>query len=67
MNLIGTVTAPPSPKGEITVQMGSLSTKTKINNLEILVGYKDPEEAKKHRRGWRLRQNQDVQGGFDFP
>lgn len=51
MNLIGTVTAPPSPKGEITVQMGSLSTKTKINNLEILVGYKDPEEAKKHRRG----------------
>ena len=38
MNLIGTVTAPPSPKGEITVQMGSLSTKTKINNLEILVG-----------------------------
>ena len=47
MNLIGTVTAPPSPKGEITVQMGSLSTKTKINNLEILVGYKDPEEAKK--------------------
>lgn len=46
MNLIGTVTAPPSPKGEITVQMGSLSTKTKINNLEILVGYKDPEEAK---------------------
>ena len=29
MNLIGTVTAPPSPKGEITVQMGSLSTKDK--------------------------------------
>ena len=68
MNLIGTVTAPPSPKGEITVQMGSLSTKTKINNLEILVGYKDPEEAKKDTEGgWRLRQNQDVQGGFDFP
>ena len=51
MNLIGTVTAPPSPKGEITVQMGSLSTKTKINNLEILVGYKDPEEAKKAPKG----------------
>ena len=51
MNLIGTVTAPPSPKGEITVQMGSLSTKTKINNLEILVGYKDPEEAKKATKG----------------
>ena len=51
MNLIGTVTAPPSLKGEITVQMGSLSTKTKINNLEILVGYKDPEEAKKAPKG----------------
>ena len=51
MNLIGTVTALPSPKGEITVQMGSLSTKTKINNLEILVGYKDPEEAKKAPKG----------------
>ena len=51
MNLIGTVTAPPTPKGEITVQMGSLSTKTKINNLEILVGYKDPEEAKKAPKG----------------
>ena len=51
VNLIGTVTAPPSPKGEITVQMGSLSTKTKINNLEILVGYKDPEEAKKTPKG----------------
>ena len=51
MNLIGTVTAPPSPKGEITVQMGSLSTKTKFNNLEILVGYKDPEEAKKAPKG----------------
>ena len=51
MNLIGTVTALPSPKGEITVQMGSLSTKTKINNLELLVGYKDPEEAKKAPKG----------------
>lgn len=51
MNLIGTVTALPSPKGEITVQMGSLSTKTKINDLEILVGYKDPEEAKKAPKG----------------
>ena len=51
MNLIGNVTAPPSPKGEINVQMGSLSTKTKINNLEILVGYKDPEEAKKAPKG----------------
>ncbi|MBO5459632.1 MAG: endonuclease MutS2 [Lachnospira sp.] len=46
MNLIGTVTAKPNAKGEITVQMGSLSTKTKINNLEILENYKDPDENK---------------------
>jgi DNA mismatch repair protein MutS2 len=44
MNLIGVVTAKPNTKGEITVQMGALSTKTKISNLEILEGYKDPEE-----------------------
>lgn len=46
MNLIGTVTAKPNAKGEITVQMGSLSTKTKINNLEILENYKAPDENK---------------------
>lgn len=51
MNLVGTVTAKPNPKGEITVQMGSLSTKTKINNLEILEGYKDPEETKTTSKG----------------
>lgn len=51
MNLIGTVTALPNSKGEITVQMGSLSTKTKINNLEILAGYKDPEDSKKSPKG----------------
>lgn len=46
MNLTGTVTAKPNAKGEITVQMGSLSTKTKINNLEILENYKAPAENK---------------------
>lgn len=51
MNLIGTVTAAPNPKGEITVQMGSLTTKTKINNLEILEGYKDPDDTKKSPKG----------------
>jgi DNA mismatch repair protein MutS2 len=44
MNLIGVVTAKPNTKGEITVQMGALSTKTKISNLEILENYKDAEE-----------------------
>jgi DNA mismatch repair protein MutS2 len=44
MNLTGVVTAKPNTKGEITVQMGALSTKTKISNLEILENYKDPEE-----------------------
>ena len=67
MNLIGTVTAPPSPKGEITVQMGSLSTKTKINNLEILVGYKDPEEAKKAPKGLAAPAKSRCPSGFDFP
>lgn len=51
MNLIGTVTAAPNQKGEITVQMGSLTTKTKINNLEILEGYKDPDDTKKSPKG----------------
>ena len=46
MNLTGTVTAKPNAKGEITVQMGSLSTKTKISNLEILENYKAPDENK---------------------
>lgn len=46
MNLIGTVTGTPNSKGEITVSVGSLNTKTKMNNLEILTDYKDPEESK---------------------
>ena len=44
MNLIGTVVDKPNSKGEISVQMGMLSTKTKINNLEILEGYVEPED-----------------------
>lgn len=44
MNLDGVITGKPNNKGELTVQMGSLSTKTKINNLEILENYKEPKE-----------------------
>ncbi len=44
MNLEGVITSKPNNKGEVTVQMGSLSTKTKINNLEILENYKEPKE-----------------------
>lgn len=46
MNLNGVVTTAPSTKGELTVQMGALSTKTKITNLEILEGYVEPKENK---------------------
>lgn len=42
MNVIGTVAAVHPSKKEVSVQMGSLTTKTKINNLEILEGYKEP-------------------------
>ncbi len=44
MNLEGVITGKPNNKGELTVQMGSLSTKTKINNLEIIENYKEPKE-----------------------
>lgn len=43
MNLIGTVTGIAPSKGEVTVSMGSMNTKTKFNNLEILTDYVDPE------------------------
>lgn len=49
MNLIGTVIGTPSPKGELTIQMGSLTTKTKMNNLEILENYVEPAEKKTTR------------------
>ena len=44
MNLEGVITGKPNNNGELTVQMGSLSTKTKISNLEILENYKEPKE-----------------------
>lgn len=46
MNMTGTVVGTPSAKGEVTVAVGSLTTKAKINNLEILTGYKEPESSK---------------------
>ncbi len=46
MNVTGTVIGSPNPKGEITVAVGSLTTKTKINNLEILSGSTLPEDDK---------------------
>lgn len=49
MNLIGTVVKTPNPKGELTIQMGSLTTKTKMNNLEILESYVEPAEKKAAR------------------
>lgn len=50
MNLTGTVTSAPNSKGELTVSMGSLNTKTKITNLEILQGYKEPENTSQSNR-----------------
>lgn len=46
MNLTGTVVGTPNTKGEVTVAVGSLTTKAKINNLEIITDYKEPEELK---------------------
>ncbi len=51
MNLIGEVTSKPNTKGELTVQMGSLSTKTKITNLEILDNYQEPKEKSATPKG----------------
>lgn len=45
MNLVGTVTGTPNTKGEVMISMGSLNTKTKITNLEIIEGYKETESA----------------------
>lgn len=44
MNLIGTVTAIAPSKGEVTVTVGSMTTKTRFTNLEILNNYKDPDD-----------------------
>ena len=46
MNLTGTVVGTPNTKREVTVAVGSLTTKAKINNLEIITDYKEPEESK---------------------
>lgn len=46
MNLTGTVVGTPNTKGEVTVAVGSLTTKAKINNLEIITDHKEPEESK---------------------
>ena len=44
MNLIGSVSAINTAKKELTILVGSMSTKCKINNLEILEGYVEPAE-----------------------
>ncbi|MDO5383186.1 MAG: endonuclease MutS2 [Eubacteriales bacterium] len=46
MNVIGTVSSVHKSKNQVSVQVGSLSTKMDIKNLAILTGYKDPEEPK---------------------
>ena len=45
MNVSGTVSAIHPAKKQVTVQVGALSTKIDIKNLEILSGYKEPKEA----------------------
>ena len=55
MNVIGTILSAPNPKGEVKVGVGSLTTKTKINNLEIVTGYKDPEEKTTIKTGGSSR------------
>ena len=44
MNVIGTVSAVHPAKKQVTVLVGSLSTKIDIKNLEILSGYTEPKE-----------------------
>lgn len=46
MNLTGKVSAVHTAKKQVTVLVGSLSTKVDIKNLEILEGYKEPDEEK---------------------
>ena len=45
MNVSGTVSAIHPAKKQVTVQVGALSTKIDIKNLEILSDYKEPKEA----------------------
>lgn len=51
MNVIGTVSQIHKNKNQVTVLVGSLSTKMDIKNLAILKGYKDPAETSSKPRG----------------
>ena len=51
MNVIGTVSQIHKNKNQVTVLVGSLSTKMDIKNLAILKGYKDPSETSSKPKG----------------
>lgn len=51
MNVIGTVSQIHKNKNQVTVLVGSLSTKMDIKNLAILKGYKDPTETSSKPKG----------------
>ena len=51
MNVIGTVSQIHKNKNQVTVLVGSLSTKMDIKNLTILKGYKDPAETSSKPNG----------------
>lgn len=51
MNVIGTVSQIHKNKNQVTVLVGSLSTKMDIKNLSILKGYKDPAETSSKPKG----------------
>lgn len=51
MNVIGTVSQMHKNKNQVTVLVGSLSTKMDIKNLAILKGYKDPAETSSKPKG----------------
>lgn len=51
MNVIGTVSQIHKNKNQVTVLVGSLSTKMDIKNLTILKGYKDPAETSSKPKG----------------
>lgn len=51
MNVIGTVSQIHKNKNQVTVLVGSLSTKMDIKNLAILKGYKDPAETSSKPKG----------------
>lgn len=51
MNVIGTVSQIHKNKNQVTVLVGSLSTKMDIKNLAILKGYKDPAKTSSKPKG----------------